>query len=205
MLEARTREIDGLEFTVSMLPPKKARATLLRLSRLVGPALAELAQGKAESILDLDTSHVLAAVSRFFAGMAEEDLEHFVSTFQSVTLVPIPDMPEAKPIPPGDALFAGRGTLIVFKWLIFCLEVNYSDFLDELKGQLTRLPTRKASLSQFPKGIDWDVWRIVTSGKVQATLHEIETHWSIVDIFDANQVLNAFAIAEEEQRERSKR
>ena len=37
--------------------------------------------------------------------------------------------------------------------------------------------------------MQWPVWRLVT--RRIATLHEIETHWSINDLFDANEVLDA--------------
>lgn len=38
---------------------------------------------------------------------------------------------------------------------------------------------------------DWHVWRLVLDGV--ATLHEIETHWSITDVLDANEALDVQA------------
>ena len=37
--------------------------------------------------------------------------------------------------------------------------------------------------------MQWPVWRLVT--RRVATLQELETHWSITDLFDANDVLDA--------------
>lgn len=43
--------------------------------------------------------------------------------------------------------------------------------------------------------IEWSIWRPVTA-KI-ATLAEIETHWSIDDLADANEALDIKAEAEE--------
>lgn len=39
-----------------------------------------------------------------------------------------------------------------------------------------------------PSSVDWRIWRIVISK--HATLQEIETHWSIDDLCDANEALD---------------
>ncbi len=36
--------------------------------------------------------------------------------------------------------------------------------------------------------VEWSVWRVVTGGA--ATLSEIESHWSIDDLADANEALD---------------
>lgn len=41
---------------------------------------------------------------------------------------------------------------------------------------------------------EWPVWRLVLEGV--ATLHELETHWSIDDLVSANAALDAKAEAE---------
>lgn len=36
--------------------------------------------------------------------------------------------------------------------------------------------------------VNWAIWRVVYSGK--ATLQEIETHWSLDDLLDFNEILD---------------
>ena len=40
---------------------------------------------------------------------------------------------------------------------------------------------------------EWRVWRLVCEGI--ATLHEIETHWHLGDVLDANEALDVYAAA----------
>lgn len=43
-----------------------------------------------------------------------------------------------------------------------------------------------------PKGIDWDVWRVLSSPRINVSLVELETQWSLDDLLDANLVLDTF-------------
>jgi hypothetical protein len=45
-----------------------------------------------------------------------------------------------------------------------------------------------------PEHLDWCIWRLVT-GRV-ASLQEIDTHYDIVEVFDANEALDLTAEAE---------
>jgi len=38
--------------------------------------------------------------------------------------------------------------------------------------------------------MDWDIWRVLSSPKYSVTLKEMEEHWSILDLQQANMVLN---------------
>lgn len=44
----------------------------------------------------------------------------------------------------------------------------------------------------------------MTSDKLNVSLHELETEWSVDDMFDAHYVLDAYAEAEVEARARAK-
>jgi hypothetical protein len=43
-----------------------------------------------------------------------------------------------------------------------------------------------------PEGIDWEVWRVVSSTRFSVSLEEVETRWSMLDLWDANRVLDMF-------------
>lgn len=41
--------------------------------------------------------------------------------------------------------------------------------------------------------VEWPVWRLVCEGV--ATLQEIETSWTLADVLDGNEALDAFTLA----------
>jgi hypothetical protein len=49
---------------------------------------------------------------------------------------------------------------------------------------------------RIPPGVAWPVHRVATSGRYQDSLHTILTEWSIADVWDANDVLDAMEDAE---------
>lgn len=51
--------------------------------------------------------------------------------------------------------------------------------------------------------MNWETWRVVTSGKFNATLAEVEDRWTILDLFEAHCILDAFDAAEAEAAQRA--
>lgn len=51
--------------------------------------------------------------------------------------------------------------------------------------------------------MNWKVWRVVSSGRFNATLTEVRRSWTIVDLFDANCLLDSFEEAEAEARRKA--
>lgn len=143
MLDCQQKEIDGQVFSVEMLDSKSARAAFVRLTRILGPSLSALAKSKETNLLNIDHSIALDALSQLFASMSEEDLEFFCDKFRAKTKIPVAGT--YGPLP--DAIFAGKMTLL-FKWLWFCLEVNYSDFLAVFRDM--KLPTSNPTASPSP-------------------------------------------------------
>lgn len=47
-----------------------------------------------------------------------------------------------------------------------------------------------------PEGLNWLLWGILTHKRNRATLHEIETHWSLDDLLDAHLALQVHDTAE---------
>ena len=50
--------------------------------------------------------------------------------------------------------------------------------------------------------MDWRIWRVVTDRRIPDGLTEILETWSIVDLYEANGVLDAIDAAEERARAR---
>jgi hypothetical protein len=53
---------------------------------------------------------------------------------------------------------------------------------------------------QLPAGVDWRIWRVVTDRRIPDGLTEILESWSIVDLREANGVLDAIDAAETRAR-----
>lgn len=43
---------------------------------------------------------------------------------------------------------------------------------------------------RIPDHLDWTTWRIVSSERLKAGLVEVETQWSLDDVWDAHEVLD---------------
>lgn len=58
-------------------------------------------------------------------------------------------------------------------------------------GEYDKLPKRKSKISNFPPipdCLDWLVWRLIIN-KI-STLQEINEHYDLVDVLDANMALD---------------
>ena len=60
-------------------------------------------------------------------------------------------------------------------------------------------PSKGTSLD-IPAGLDWEVWRIVASPRMGATLKEIREDWSLLDLLDAHITLDLLDDAEARAR-----
>ena len=150
--DKQVREIDGTPFQVGQMQLKAQRLTLLRLTKLIGPALSELAKGfESESLLDVDQSVVFGAISRLLMTASEDDLEYLYSNFASCSQWQPPAA--NKMIAITDVAFRGR-MMTMFKWMWLCIEVNYADLLKGLSDMspLISPKTRTESESQSPQG-----------------------------------------------------
>ena len=125
---------------------------LVRLVRVLGPVVGALMEGAASkmtsgpkgsktkpvaamdksarlgAILEADPATVSKVLTELGSRLTEEDLEYFASVFGATTQV---EREPGKLLPltlqDQEIHFAGRfGEM--FRWLGFCLEVNYSDF-----------------------------------------------------------------------------
>lgn len=133
MIEPKKKTIDGITFEVTLLPGTKAMEALVRISRVLGPAMAVLADRPGSSLADLPLAGM---VSRGLETLSFEDLTWLSDLFGERTRFSR-DGGKKWPFlsePNRDELFAGRTTLWL-KWLWFALECNYADFLEPLRGR----------------------------------------------------------------------
>lgn len=131
MRDPETKTIDGIQFRITPLGFNEGRRGFVRLSKLLGPAL-----GAAASAGTKDPEGLAGALERALGGLTDEDLEWFADVMGKATQ--FSDDGSRWPWLTKDnreALFSGR-LMLFFRWLVFALEVNYSDFLDWLKSEI---------------------------------------------------------------------
>ena len=127
MREPEKKTIDGVTFEVTPLGYAVGRKAFVRLTKAVGPALAEAAQGSEEGSMS-------AALERLVSSVEDSDLEWFADVLGKTTRFSTdgskwPFLSEAN----RETLFSGR-IFLFFQWLAFALEVNFSDFLSFLRS-----------------------------------------------------------------------
>jgi len=117
------REIGGLKYRVAQLGGIRAREVQLRLVQCLGPSVGALVGGD------------FAAAFGALKALGAADLAYFCDTFGEVSFVFTEDgkMPRIDKV--FDDHFAGR-TGDMWKWLLFCVEFNYADFLGELRDRI---------------------------------------------------------------------
>lgn len=133
MRESKAKVIGKYEYTVTQLPATEARHVFTMLARVFGSAA-----GSAEPIAAL------------MAEIKDDNLDVLCKKFSSQTFVAINSKQSPLLADVFDEHFAGDiGGM--FKWLAFCLEVNFGNFFAELGLDLAKLgPRLKASVSASP-------------------------------------------------------
>ena len=127
MISTKERAIGANTYKVTQLGFKKSREVLARLSKMLGPVLAELLSSGSSK------DKAGAALAAICAQVSESDLEYLCSVFSECTFVTLPDGTLKKlNDQTQEALFGGQ-IMECFKWLAFCLEANYADFFVEFK------------------------------------------------------------------------
>ena len=133
MREPQKRTIEGVTFEVTPLGFKRGRRAFVRLSKAIGPAL-----GAADSVDALRQGRgVTEVLEKLLDSVSDEDLEWFADVLGKGTRFSRdgdkwPFLNESN----RDALFGGE-LVLFFRWLMFALEVNFSDFLELFKSGKT--------------------------------------------------------------------
>lgn len=129
MIEIKSKEIAGFKYEVTQLGAKKGRAVLIRLAKVIGPAISALVSA------DDFESAAGPALTNLCSQLNEDDFAYISDTMADCTkLVQIATTSDGqKEIKTAlsslfDDHFRGR-YLPMMQWLVFTLEVNFLDFL----------------------------------------------------------------------------
>lgn len=143
MREARTKEIDGVRYTVNLLSPTPALDLLMDLVKMLGPGLSPvfsnlgtLEQAMDREVSDLKTEFLGEAVRALCASLDKDIAKRAIQTLAAVTVVegsgPLNKIYEAH--------FAQHGLGPLFQWLPFALQVQYDDFFAVLGSAIKSAP-----------------------------------------------------------------
>jgi hypothetical protein len=151
MMQSETKTIGSTEYEVTQLPSGRGRKLLLRLVRIVGPAVGELLKGGeagTATLASVSAEGLSAAVGELAARLGEDDFEYAVKELASSTKVRVDGgglVPLASVL---DLHFAGAyGEML--SWLAFALEVNFRSFFSGL-GSLVAPTLGAKAKSQSP-------------------------------------------------------
>lgn len=143
MLESKTKQIGDHVYLVRQLPATQAHKLLLRIGKVLGPALG----GGLESVqsFELDAAKGIGkAISELFERATPDEVDAIVKAFADYSEV------DGKPLKTMfDLHFAGKLS-DMYRWLAFALEANYSDFFGVFKqagGALAQAAARFQSPS----------------------------------------------------------
>ena len=134
-MDCQERVIDGVTYSVYMLPPKTAMDLLVDIGKVVGPSVGTLvdaasSKGGAAALLEMSvTSEFFSkAASELFERMDKSVLRSVIDQLAKVSMADGVKLESTL-----DIHFRGKlGTM--FKWLAFALQVQFGDFFNALGG-----------------------------------------------------------------------
>lgn len=139
------KQIGEHTFRVTQLTGIEGRKLFARLVRFVGPAIAgAVSSGRLKSLLDinLDVGSLMGQLADKFT---DDELDFFCKKLGACTeLVGDNGKTTKLDLNIQDVIFAGH-LFDMFKWMAFALEVQFSDFLSELKRIQAAKSTAPAS------------------------------------------------------------
>lgn len=154
--KTETTEIDGLKFTVTQLPGRKAAEMSVRLLTMLAPAVAKAGAGLGSvdwsrgASASVDMGRVFAdmglAAETLFARLTPDEIQRVSKELYAFAKVE----ENGQELPMTDAVidevFAGRAGAL-FRFLIFALKVNFADFGPALAEEF-RAAMAKVNLSR---------------------------------------------------------
>lgn len=133
-------------YTVRMLPARRATRMLSKLSRMLGPALGQLAEGrKISELLDtkVEGQGFSRAVAALFAHVDENAVDEILMDLAEVSSVE--GLGPLKPI--YDAHFMGKQGALM-SWAAFALGVQYADFFAAATAAIAEAEARKGAANK---------------------------------------------------------
>lgn len=138
MYQAKEKVIDNHKVVVTQWPARKALSTKLKLIRIIGPGLGEIASGlKGQSLSnqspkgiidsEMNLEKLSPAIEKLLSALNEETFMSLVTTLMSATRVDDLEMSIELNF---DATFSGN-LATFYKVALFVLEVNFGSFFGE--------------------------------------------------------------------------
>lgn len=135
MLKKESKDICDVKYTVTQLPYSIGHKLLLRLYKVIGPAVAEAFANapdlKDSAIGDLPLQKIGpalgAAAGRLAQDLSESDFDYMVDTLAEYTLIEVDGKTKKLSADEREFRFAGN-YLELFQWIGFALRVNFLGF-----------------------------------------------------------------------------
>lgn len=147
MLDAEENDIDGLTYQYTPLMLKPARQLFDKLIQRFGPAVANAVEGLQGADLDdeMEIEHALGNVAGSAAGLLRGVVDgldpkfhaELCDTLAKQTLVDIEGDGNLVPLQTVRELLFGRKLLTEAKVVMWCLKVQYDDFLEPMQTLAT--------------------------------------------------------------------
>jgi len=125
--KAKEQTINGITYKVEPLGFTTGRKAFVRLSNLLGPALASLDTSKASNEQAAKDAF-FGAIGMFLSTLKDEDLAYFEGLYAPRTIVVMPDGKEPLLKDCLETLFVGERFGDYFAWLGFAIWGTYGDF-----------------------------------------------------------------------------
>ncbi len=166
MLDAQETEIDGTVFRYQPMMLKKSRGMFAQLSQRFGPAIASAVEGLGDADLspDMEITQALGTITQSAGGLLRGVVgaldpayhEKLANELAAQTQY----QKEAGGFVPLDnstrEVMFGANLLTEYKLIVWCLGIQYSDFLAPLRGlgqQALALRGMAGSVSKSPEGL----------------------------------------------------
>lgn len=139
--KVKSEAIDGFTYEVTQLGATDGQRLLVKLSKILLPAVGALVKGSDAKIADMDLASVDidSAAKALAASLSPDEFDAIAASMSASTEIWGPGFGDAgAPMPRHfDEHFAGR-YVAMLKWLAFALKVNFADFFDG-KGSVAGL------------------------------------------------------------------
>lgn len=159
MIETKTKQIDGLTFHSTQLPPLKAYPLAARVAGILVPVLSGLMEAglsdmDADKFLAQDAQKVLPVLGPLLDALAKKENEDLPQKLLAGTAVDFPgadgELSRISLITPEaiNKVFQGRG-MALFKAMWFAVEVNFRDFFG---GAFSAAQNKTSAPKENPSG-----------------------------------------------------
>jgi hypothetical protein len=198
MRKSETRVIGDTSYTVTQLGGTVARGAAVKCGNLLGPGIKALKEGGA------------SAAGQVLQDLTDDDLEYFCALFRPFTSVSTTKGKVLPLEPIFDEHFAGRslGRHVPLARLLLGAQLPkfFSRNLRACKKASRRgAGSGKGERLDLSEDVDWFVWKLVTHPRLNVSLAEIETHWSLDDMLSAHESVDELDAAEARAEERARR